>query len=743
MARHAASARQAALAQELRPEKQGALGRRRFLTYLIAAPTLTLGARWVLDGSEANAQVPGIPSPSVSEFFDLGDALKAATLPTSDMLRLNVTEQGRVVLRLPRAEVGQGLTTAMAMLVAEESGARLEDVDVPLEDARPELLFNQFTGASVAVRELYTPVRMIAAGARARMVRAAADYFGEPADNLSVEQGQVFSSGGRSISFGRLSTAAARLDAPAEPTLRRRSEQKLVGTPQRRIDAVEQITGRAKFVMDLDVPGAKPTVVARAPQIGGTVEDFDEGALRAMPGVLDVAMIPSGVAIMAETFGQALAAKDAIRATYGKGSLDGTSDRDIRRTLRNASLPLAAPGLGSLTTDGEFDFAPVNHGVLETNSAIADVRSDRAEIWSSFKSPIYAQERIANAVGLSVDDVTVHVVRSGGSFGRHLFADAPLEAARISQAMGRPVKLMWSRRDDMQHGRVRPPSHHKIRFTHALGQVLSYEQRVASGTTDFRHGMGDAVSAVGASAPGGDVALSQSIFALMVTQPYNFGAATDLLNEVDLKMNTGSWRGVYTPTTHTAREIMIDEVARELDEDPVQFRLDRLQEERTRNVLEKVAAEGNWGRDMPAGFAQGVGVNEEHRSNVACLVEMDATDPQNPWVTKAVMAFDAGVPINPSGLEAQMLGGLNDGIASILMLGNHIDDGAIRETSYSDFLVARQRNTPSDVQLFVMPATSDNPGGAGETSVAAAASAVANAYARATGTKPHSFPINF
>jgi len=381
--------------------------------------------------------------------------------------------------------------------------------------------------------------------------------------------------------------------------------------------------------------------------------------------------------------------------------------------------------------------------VLETNSAIADVRSDRAEIWSSFKSPIYAQERIANAVGLSVDDVTVHVVRSGGSFGRHLFADAPLEAARISQAMGRPVKLMWSRRDDVQHGRVRPPTHHKIRFTHALSQVLSYEQRVASGTTDFRHGLGDALTAVGARAPGGDVALSQSVFALMVTQPYNFGAATDLLNETDLKMHTGSWRGVYTGTTHTAREIMIDEVARELDEDPVQFRLDRLQEERTRDVLEKVAAEGNWGRDMPAGFAQGVGVNEEHRSNVACLVEMDATDPQNPWVTKAVMAFDAGVPINPSGLEAQMLGGLNDGIASILMSGNHIDDGAIRETSYSDFLVARQRNTPSDVQLFVMPATSDSPGGAGETSVAAAASAVANAYARATGTKPRSFPINF
>ncbi|MGH3874065.1 MAG: molybdopterin cofactor-binding domain-containing protein [Pseudonocardiaceae bacterium] len=726
-----------------RAERKHELGRRRFLTYLVAAPTLTIAARWGLAES-GPAQASTLPSPTLTDFYDLGDALKAATDPTSDLLRLEVKENNHIVLELPRAEVGQGLTTAMAMLVAEEMGARLSDVDVVLSDARPELLFNQITGGSTSTRTLFTPVRLAAAGARLRLLRVYAEEVGYRADKLEVRDGVVVAPDGRSASFGSLTAAAAMLREPViGPSAKPFDEYTLVGTPTTRKDQRDHVTGRTKFCWDLDVPGAKPAIVARAPQVRGTVEDFDEAALRAMPGVIDVARIPTGIAIVAETFGQALTAQKAIKARYGKGGLDGLSDSDIRARLRAAAPPLITPKLGLAQLDGEFDWAFVNHASLEPNSAVADVRDGSAEIWSELKSPITAQATIAKAVGLPVDKVTVHVVRGGGSFGRRLFFDGALEAAQISKAVGRPVKLMWSRADDMQHGRVRPRAYTRHRFTHAGGQILSYEERVCNVETDFRHGFGDALTAAGAHLPGGNVTLAQSVFALMVTMPYDFGPTTQLLNEVPLDMDTGSWRAVYTGYTHTSREILIDEMAAELGEDPVQFRRARLKNDRVRAVLDKVATAGRWGRQMRSGHAQGFAINEEHRSAVAALVEIDATDPSNPRVYKAVLAFDAGLPINPRGVEAQMLGGLNDGISTVLYAGNHLDNGAFRETSYTDFGYAKQRHYPIDVEMYVMPKTTDEPGGAGETTVSAAGGAVANAYARATGSTPRRFPINF
>jgi isoquinoline 1-oxidoreductase beta subunit len=751
--RHEESARTARSAplvdQESRAEKS-ALGRRRFLTYLVAAPTLTIAARWGLDEfspAQANA-VPPLPSPEPMDFYDVGDALKVAIGLTSDLLRLEVKENGRIVLELPRAEVGQGITTAMAMLVAEEMGAKLSDVDVVLSDARPELMFNQTTGGSTSTRTLFRPVRLAAAEARLRLLRTYAEESGYQVDKLTVRAGAVVAPDGRSASFGSLTAAAARLGEPlVGPSPKPFDEYTLVGKPTTCKDQRNHVTGKTKYAWDIDVPEAKPAIVARAPQVQGTVKDFDSDALREMSGVIDVARIPTGIAIVAETFGQALAAQKSIKAKYGRGGVDGLSDSDIGTKLRAAAPPLTAPKLGPGSKpgqlDGEFDWAFVNHAPLEPNSAVADVREDSAEIWSELKSPIIAQSTIAKAVGLPVEKVAVHVVRGGGSFGRRLFSDAALEAAQISKALRRPVKLMWSRADDMQHGRMRPRAYTRHRFTHADGQILGYEERVCNVETDLRHALGDALTAAGAHLPGGNLTLAQVAFNLTVTMPYNFGLTTKALNEVPLNMNTGSWRAVYTGYTHASREILIDEMAAELGEDPVEFRRKRLKNDRVRAVLDKTATAGNWGRKMPYRHAQGFAINEEHRSAVAVLVEIDATDRENPRVYKAVMAFDAGLPINPRGLEAQMLSGLNDGISTVLYAGNHLDDGAFRETSYTDFGYAKQRHYPTHVETYVMPKTTDEPGGAGETTVPAAGGAVANAYARATGTTPRSFPINF
>ncbi|GAA2244943.1 molybdopterin-dependent oxidoreductase [Kitasatospora cystarginea] len=719
------------------PTTPRSTGRRRFLTYLVAAPALAVGTQLALDGEPAEA-LPGIP-----DVLDLGDALILAGLPTSHLLVLEVTAAGRVVLQLPRLEVGQGLTTAMAMLVADELDARLGDVDVPLAPARPELLFNQLTGASNSVRSLYDPVRVAAAAARARLVTAAARRWSLAAGSLRTQDSTVLAPDGRSASYASLAVDAAAVLVPAVPAVTKPVEQQqLVGRATGRIDARDIVTGKAKYAGDLDVPGAVPTVVSRPPTINGTVRSYDATAALAMPGVIGVVRIPSGIAVLAETFDQAMKAKAGLSIGWNPGPLAALSDEDIRRKLRDAQPPFVLPPLLTRHLDAEFDFAFVSHAPMEVLTAVADVRADRAELWFGAQAPIVAQQTIAAELGLPVSAVTLHVVRGGGSFGRRLFFDAGLEAAQISKAAGRPVKLMWTRNDDVRHGRMRPASHHRIRATHALGKVVGYEHRVATVRTDFRHGLGEALTAAAFDLSVAGITLSQAFFLLTERLPYDLGLSSQSLAEVPLEMHTGSWRSVYSGLVRVADEVMMDELARTLGQDPVAFRRSRLSDPAARAVLDRLVQEGGWGRPMPAGHAQGVAFHAEHRSSVAYLVELDATDRTAPRVTKAVAVADVGRAINPRGLEAQLMGALMDGISVTLQAGVHIDNGAVREGSYADFRYARQRHSPPEFAVHLMP-PSGPPGGAGELGLPAAAAAVANAWARATGTSPRSFPIDF
>lgn len=355
-----------------------------------------------------------------------------------------------------------------------------------------------------------------------------------------------------------------------------------------------------------------------------------------------------------------------------------------------------------------------------------------------------AAQEIAKDLGLPAGSVQAHVVQGGGSFGRRLFFDGALEAARISKAAGRPVKLLWTRIDDTRHGRARAASYHRIRAVSAAGSVASFDHSVASVETDFRHGLGEILTAMSSQLPvGGNASFAQTVFLTTVKSPYNFGRVTQGLQEIPLQMPTGSFRSVYSANTRGAEEIIVDEIAKQQGKDPAAFRKEFLKTARQRAVLAKVVSADSWGRAMPQGFAQGIAFHDEYKSCTACLVEVDARDPRKPRVTKATIAVDVGVPINPRGLEAQMLGGLTDAIATVFRAGLHIVDGLPLEGSYSQFHYARQADSPRDVKVFVMPATTDAPGGAGELGLPAAVGAVANAYARATKTKVRSFPINF
>ena len=715
------------------------LTRRRFLTYVVAAPVLTVavgGVGALIAPGRAHAVVPSPPQPE--SLLDLGDVMVAATKQAQHLLVLQVTQDNRVIFRLPRAEVGQGITTALAIVVADEIDARLDDVDVPLEDARQDLGTAQSTGGSSSVRSLWDPARSVAAEARARLITAAAERWNLPARSLSTRDTAVWAPDGRSATYGSLSEAAAQVRVPAivaDP--KSSAEYRLIGKSTARIDARSIVTGGAKFALDIDVPDALPTVVIRPPTLKGKVEAYDASAALKMPGVVAVTKLPSGVAVSAMTFDQALKARSAVEVTWGSGPVDGVSDADIESRLA-AAIPPMTPGLPlPKRVDATFEFAFVNHAPMEVGSAVADVRSESAEIWVATKSPTGAQSAVAEAVGLSTDEVTLHVTRGGGSFGRRIYHEPAVEAARVSKAIERPVKLMWTRNDDMRHGRVRPRSHHQLRAVYGDDEVLSYEHRMSCVEMDLGSGTGQALIDAGYVSP----TIGSAFFTLSQSCPYNFGPVTESLTEVSYDIPTASWRSVYSGQARAAEEILVDEIAKAMRIDAVAMRRKFLKTADARAVLDKVATEGNWGRAMSSGTGQGVAIHGEYRSIAACLVEIDCRG-QKPRVTKAVMALDVGRQINPSGLRAQAMGSLMDGINTVLLAGNHLDDGAFREGSFSDFKYARQADAPLECEVHLVDG-SGKPGGVGELCVPAAAGAVANAYARATGNKPRRFPINF
>jgi isoquinoline 1-oxidoreductase subunit beta len=742
----------------LDPDSEPAgLERRRFLGYLVAAPTLAVAVEWGLTGADpqrAEAAVPSPPQPE--EVLDLGDLQNLAAAPTSGLISVQVNPDGTASFAVPRAEVGQGMTTAVAMMIAEEMDLPLERVRVTLADARPELLMNQLTGGSNSMRSIYLPVRTAAAIARQRLVSTAAGLWRLPAAELTTKNGVIRHSSGKSATYGSLARAAASSrTTKVSALLKPRSQFTILGTPRSRVDARDIVTGRKRFGMDLHVPNAKPAMVRRPPTINGTVVSVGNAdAVKNMPGITDVAVITHGVAVRGETFGQCIDAIRALEVVWGPGTVDGESDATVLAKLKEAALPMAVPPLLAKTIDAEFTFAFASNSPLEPDSAIADVRHDRAEIWASLKVPIVAQEDIAARLRLPLSAVKVHVVEGGGSFGRHLFHDVAAEAAEISQKMGKPVKLSWSRTDNFRQGRTHPMCISRVRATYQLGNVISYEQRHTGVQTDFGHGLGEMITATAAKLPVvGNLSFAETIFELTQSSPYDFGVTTQLLNEVPLKFNTGSMRNIYSPNVVCAQELVVDRLAAAMGKDPVAFRREFLKDERLRAVLDKAAEAGGWGRSLPKGVAQGIGLHAEYRGAVAALVEIDCRPETvnrkvrdavtGPRVTRALIVVDVGFAINPRGLEAQMIGGMNDAIALALTSSLHIENGIPLEGSWDNYFYTREWNTPLDMRVIVMPNTSSTPGGAGELAVAPAFAAVACAYARATGTMPTRFPINY
>lgn len=731
--------------------------RRRFLGYLLAAPTLAAAAELGLGTAAARPAAAVVPSgPQPAELYDLNDMLTDAARPTANLITVVINEDGTASFALPRSENGQGIVTSSAMLIAEELALPVDKVRVSLADARPELVFNQLTGGSNTTVSTFTPIRVAAAIAMQQLLAAASTVLRTESGSLVAARGVIRAPDGRSVTYGELAAKAASVTTrQVDVVLKEPTDFEVIGRPHNRTDARAAVTGRKKFTLDLQVKGALPTMICRAPRLNGTPRRIrNRKQVLGMPGITDVVKVSTGAAVRGRTFGQVIDAVRALDVAWNPGVVEGASDGSILKELRGAQQPFGVPETPPLaqTVEGDFTFYFRSNSALEPNCAIADVRADRAEIWAGLKSPIAAQERIATMLGMTPDQVKVHVVPGGGSFGRKLFFDAALEAAEISQKLGKPVRLMWHRTDDARVGRTHPMATSRIRAAYLDGEVLTFEQRHTSVITDYSHGFGEIITAMGAEGAVGEFGYSQTIFALTQEVPYNFGAVHQSLAETDTRFNTGAMRNVYSPDTCTARELMTDLLATRLGKDPYGFRQEFAKDDRTRAVLKKVAEVGQWGRAMPAGTAQGIAVHKEYKGVTACLVEIDcrpkAVDRDirdgvgGPRVTKVVMAVDVGLAVNPRGLEAQMQGGIMDGIAQALTSSLHLRDGYFLEGSWDNYFYTRQWNAPLEVKVVVMPDTTGEPGGAGELGVASSMAAVACAYARATGRMPTYFPIN-
>ncbi len=746
-------------------EQAGVTSRRRFLGYLIAAPTLVVAADLTAESifapAAANAAVPSLPQPS--DVVDLSDLLTYATVPTANLITVTMNTDGTASFAMPRVESGQGITTSTAMILAEELDLPVEKVHVTLADARPELLFNQFTAGSNTTPSTYTPFRVAAALARQQLLKAGAIALGDTVGNLVTKAGMVISTSGLgAIPFGDLATkAATSVTQTLTTTLKASSSFTVVGKPHNRVDALEAVTGRKVYAMDMVKPDALPTMICRPPTIKGTPRSVANAAeVKAMPGITHVETISTGVAVRGRTFGQCIDAVNALKVTWNPGTVDGESDATILAKLKAAEIPLVVPKVPLLTrtVEASFTFNFRSNSALEPQTAIADVRPGSAEVWSSMQSPILTQGNVAAKLGLPISAVKAHVVQGGGAFGRRMFSNAVVEAAEISQKMGVPVRLMWHRADEFRVGRTHPMCTSRLRATHLLGNVLTFEQRHTSVATDFTQGFGESITAAAALLPplglGNELEYSQTVFLTTANVPYNVGVVTQALNET-MKFDdfpTGSSRNLYNPDVVCAVELMMDQIANSMGKDPLALRRELVKDDRARAVLDKVASVGNWGKRMPKNTAQGIAIHTEYKGATACLVEVDNTPATvnrpiregvtGPRVTKVVFAVDTGLAINPRGLEAQMQGGINDAIGQVFTESLHLKNGAFLEASWDQYFYTREWNTPPQVQVIVMPPTTGNPGGAGEFGVAAAKAAVACAYARATGKLPTSFPIN-
>jgi isoquinoline 1-oxidoreductase beta subunit len=709
---------------------------------LIAGPTLAIAGR--LGFADGAGAFP-TKTDEVPDEQDFTDIFIAAETPTIYDLKIEIKPDNRVYAEGPRQDIGQGFLTTFAMQVADHLDVPMANMDVICSPAEQKRGAAQITGGSHNTRALWDPIRVICAQMRGQLMAAGSQKLGVPVSALRTEDAHVIARDGRKVSYGELTALAASLPLAAAALPKTAKDFKLIGKPQVKESAPKIVQGKQQYVTDM-FPSKEfhPTVVAMPKTSGASVVSIDDSAAKAMKGVIAVThvpgmadyLIPECVAVTAETFGIAKKAKNALKIQWSAGPMDQMSDAQIDDTLNGIIDKVTSPGEG---LDATFRWPYVPHAPMEENSGCGKFENGKYEGWGGAQVPNTLQRQIAETLGIKVEDVTYHVIPAGGAFGRHLFHDQDVLVAQVAQRVGKPIKMQWMREEGIKYGRCRPVSIHHVKATVSNGDVVSYEHRMACPEMDLRHGLGDV--ATGYVTEYNNEGACQYFFTHTQKLFYKTGPTAITLKQRLLAKPTAAWRVVYSGQVHTIDEIVMDELARMAGKDEFQYRMEMLDSDRHRAVLDKAAQEAQWGRKLPAGVAQGIGMHDEYKSIVAYIMEVD-TRGREPRMTRCTIAVDNGYCVNPKGTESSLLGQAMDGFSVVYRAGLHVDNGATRESNFHDYKWSRMFDSAPEMSVHILPSSNVVPGGIGELGVPAASGAAANAWARATGKQVRNFPIN-
>ena len=675
---------------------------------------------------------------------------------------IRIAPDGIVTVMVDRAEMGQGISTSLPMLVAEELDADWSKVRYEFAPAN-EAYYNplmkiQATGGSTAIRAAWKPLREAGAKARALLIAAAARRWGVEAAACETEPGVVVHrSSGRRAAYGTLVGLAAREALPATVVLKDPAKFILIGKPVARLDLHSKVTGRARYGTDVQPENALVALVARCPVFGGKLESVDPAAALKVPGVKHVVTISSGAAVVADGFWAAKQGRDrlVIRWNEGPGAAwdDAATDREFERALaadgrlaRTTGDPAAG---GATTVEATYQVPFLAHATMEPMNCTADVRNDGVTIWvptqfqaaPSFMAGGGARGVAASVAGVGLDKTTVRTTHLGGGFGRRSELDMVREAVETSKAVRRPVRLMWTREDDTQHDFYRPAArHHALATLDQSGRPVSWKHRVAcqSILAKFMPGfLPEWATHLAGPLKGG---IDPSGVEGVADLPYAVPNVEVRYHQTKTPVPVGYWRSVGHTHTAFAVESFIDELAASAKQDPLAYRRSLLAgSPRLLGVLDLVAEKAGWGSPLAAGRFRGVAVHESFASYVAEVAEIEIVEGAIK-VRRVVAAIDCGTVINPDTVKAQVEGAIVYGLSAALMGRISIVAGRAKQSNFHDYPVLRMADMPV-VEVHIVPSTAD-PTGVGEPGTPPIAPAVANAVFAATGHRLRTLPLS-
>lgn len=742
----------------------GAISRRAFLgVSLSAAGGLLLTLRSAAHGREARGALAGAAL--------AGGAPPGAPATTGDSLGafIRIEPDGRIVIGARGCEIGQGVRTSLPMLIAEE-------LDVPWSAVTVEQLpygLNRYggqgAGGSTNIPEGWRDLRQAGAQGRWLLVQAAAEVWQQPPERLKTREARVLHPDGRSLSYAELAPRAAKRPLPsADVPLKEKSDYRILGRPTPVTDARDIVTGVAAYGLDAALPGSLTALIARCPYFDGDVASLDDSEARRIPGVRQIFRIPgpragaaidrnlaAGVAVVADDFWSARKGREALRITWTRppGEPDSSAALERRATAALATSGKVARRDGSLADARKAAAAVVEavyvmpllaHATLEPPHALIELQGKRARLIASLQSPGPASQMIHEMTGIARADIEIALPRVGGGFGRRLANDFVAEAVLVAQRAGAPVKVVWTREDDLQNDFYRPFGLHQLTATlDAKGHVTGWAHRVAATARKYRAaGMEDENDWIGCVDPDG----------------FPAGCVGNYLSEflpVDFSIPRGWWRAPLPTFAAFPVEGFLDEVARAARRDPLALRLEllgaprelpyrdhggpKLHTGRLAGVLKRAASAIGYGRTLPAGHGIGLASHFTHGGYVAHALEVAVSEAGALEVVRCVCAADVGEIVNPLGLEAQMMGGTIDGLSAALNLEITVKDGRIEQSNFPDYPLMRMAAAPEvDVQLID---SAFPPCGAGEMGVPPVAPALANAIFAATAKRIRRLPV--